>query len=93
MDTVSVSRIVPYADGTDVAGSRDFYVEVLGLRVAMDDPVLGLTSPANPTAQVIIPPAGMENPNRASASTSATPPRWTPHTPPRWNVACASSTR
>ncbi|WP_034270995.1 VOC family protein [Haloechinothrix halophila] len=62
MDTVSVTRIVPYADGTDVAGSRDFYVEVLGLRVAMDDPVLGLTSPANPTAQVIIPPAGMENP-------------------------------
>lgn len=59
---MSVTRIVPYADGTDIGGSRDFYVEVLGLQVAMDDPVLGLTSPANPTAQVIIPPPGMENP-------------------------------
>lgn len=28
----------------------------------MDDPVLGLRSPDNPTAQVIIPPPGMENP-------------------------------
>lgn len=59
---MSVARIVPYADGTDIAGSRDFYVEVLGLQVAMDDPVLGLTSPDNPAAQVIIPPPGMENP-------------------------------
>lgn len=61
MDTVSVTRIVPYAEGTDLAGSRDFYVEVLGLEVAMQDPVLGLTSPANPTAQVLIPPPGMED--------------------------------
>ena len=57
-----ITRIVPYADGTDVSASRDFYVEVLGLEVAMKDPVLGLSSPANPTAQVIIPPPGMENP-------------------------------
>ncbi|RCW41078.1 catechol 2,3-dioxygenase-like lactoylglutathione lyase family enzyme [Halopolyspora algeriensis] len=59
---MSATRIVPYAEGTDIAGSRDFYVEVLGLQVAMQDPVLGLTSPANPAAQVIIPPPGMENP-------------------------------
>ena len=28
----------------------------------MEDPVLGLTSPTNPTAQILIPPRGMENP-------------------------------
>ena len=51
-----------YAVGSDVAASRDFYVDVLGLEVAMEDPVLGLRSPANPTAQVMIPPVGMEDP-------------------------------
>ena len=57
-----VTRIVPYADGSDIAASRDFYVETLGLEVGMEDPVLGLNSPANPKAQVIIPPPGMEDP-------------------------------
>lgn len=55
-------RIVAYADGDDIAASRDFYVEFLGLKVTMEDPVLGLASPTNPTAQVLIPPRGMENP-------------------------------
>jgi catechol 2,3-dioxygenase-like lactoylglutathione lyase family enzyme len=59
---VSVTRIVAYAQGADIAASRDFYVEVLGLEVAMDDPVLGLRSAANPHAQVLIPPPGMEDP-------------------------------
>lgn len=59
---MAVKRIVPYADGSDITASRDFYVEVLGLEVAMEDPVLGLSSPANPKAQVIIPPPGMEEP-------------------------------
>ncbi len=59
---VPVTRIVPYAQGGDVAASRDFYVELLDLEVTMEDPVLGLASPVNPTAQVIIPPAGMDNP-------------------------------
>jgi catechol 2,3-dioxygenase-like lactoylglutathione lyase family enzyme len=59
---VAVTRIVPYADGRDIAASRDFYVEALGLEVGMEDPVLGLRSPANPAAQVIIPPPGMEDP-------------------------------
>jgi catechol 2,3-dioxygenase-like lactoylglutathione lyase family enzyme len=59
---MNVKRIIPYADGTDLAASRQFYVQILGLEVAMEDPVLGLTSPANPSAQVLIPPAGMENP-------------------------------
>jgi catechol 2,3-dioxygenase-like lactoylglutathione lyase family enzyme len=57
-----IKRVVAYANGDDVAASRDFYVEVIGLQVAMEDPVLGLSSPSNPTAQVLIPPQGMENP-------------------------------
>ena len=59
---VPVTRIVPYADGSDITASRDFYVEVLGLEVGMEEPVLGLSSPVNPKAQVIIPPPGMEEP-------------------------------
>jgi len=57
-----IRRVVAYADGDDLAASRAFYVEVLGFDVAMENPVLGLTSPTNPTAQVIIPPRGMDNP-------------------------------
>jgi uncharacterized glyoxalase superfamily protein PhnB len=57
-----VTRIVPYADGADIPSSRDFYVEVLGLEVGMEDPVLDLGSPANPTAQIVIPPPGMDDP-------------------------------
>lgn len=57
-----VTRIVPYADGPDIPASRDFYVEVLGLEVGMDDPVLDLGSPANPSAQIVIPPPGMDDP-------------------------------
>jgi catechol 2,3-dioxygenase-like lactoylglutathione lyase family enzyme len=57
-----IKRIVAYADGDDLAASRDFYVEVLGFEVTMEDPLLGLASPANPTAQVLIPPPGMQNP-------------------------------
>lgn len=33
---------------------------------AMEDPVLGLTSPANPAAQVIVLPRGMEDPQPRS---------------------------
>lgn len=57
-----IRRIIPYAGGDDLAASRDFYVEVFGLEVAMEDPVLGLSAPTNPTAQVLVPPRGMENP-------------------------------
>jgi catechol 2,3-dioxygenase-like lactoylglutathione lyase family enzyme len=57
-----IKRIVVYADGDDLAASRDFYVEGLGLTVTMEDPVLGLASPTNPMAQILIPPRGMENP-------------------------------
>jgi len=57
-----IKRVVAYSHGDDTAASRDFYVEVLGFQVAMEDPVIGVSSPANPTAQVLIPPRGMENP-------------------------------
>lgn len=57
-----IRRIHPYADGDDLAASRDFYTEVLGLEVAMEDPVLNLRAPGNPAAQILIPPRGMENP-------------------------------
>lgn len=55
-----ITRVVAYADGADLPASRDFYVEVLGFEVAMEDPVLGLNSPTNPTAQIVIPPRGMD---------------------------------
>jgi catechol 2,3-dioxygenase-like lactoylglutathione lyase family enzyme len=51
---MAVRRIVAYAGGGQIAASRDFYVEVLGMRVSMEDPVLDLQSPENPTAEVII---------------------------------------
>ena len=57
-----VTRIVPYADGHDIPGSRDFYVDVLGLEVGMENPVLDLGSPANPSAQIVVPPPGMDDP-------------------------------
>lgn len=47
-------RIVAYAGGTELAASRDFYVEVLGMQVTMEKPVLDLQSPDHPTAEVII---------------------------------------
>ncbi|MCP9491335.1 MAG: VOC family protein [Solirubrobacteraceae bacterium MAG38_C4-C5] len=55
-------RIVPYPDGRDIPASRGFYVDVLGLEVAMEDPVLCLGSPANPAAQIILSPPGFDNP-------------------------------
>jgi catechol 2,3-dioxygenase-like lactoylglutathione lyase family enzyme len=51
---MAVRRIVAYAGGADLAASRDFYIEVLGMRVAMEDPVLDLQSPDHPAAEVIV---------------------------------------
>ena len=59
---MAVRRIVAYAGGDDVAASRDFYVEVLGMRVAMEVPVLDLQSPDNPAAEVIIGAQEMQDP-------------------------------
>jgi len=54
--------VVPYANGEDLDASRAFYTDVLGFEVAMEDPVLGLTSPAHRSAQVLVPPAGFDDP-------------------------------
>ena len=59
---MAVRRIVAYAGGADVAASRDFYVEVLGMRVVMEDPVLDLQSPDDPAAEVIVGAQEMQEP-------------------------------
>jgi len=61
IDATFPTRVIGYAGGEDLNASRSFYTEVLGFDVAMADPVLGLTSPANRTAQVLIPPVGFED--------------------------------
>jgi catechol 2,3-dioxygenase-like lactoylglutathione lyase family enzyme len=59
---MAVRRIVAYAGGDDVAASRDFYIEVLGMRVVMEEPVLDLQSPDDPGAEVIIGAQEMQEP-------------------------------
>jgi catechol 2,3-dioxygenase-like lactoylglutathione lyase family enzyme len=59
---MAVRRIVADAAGDDLAASREFYVEVLGMRVAMEDPVLNLQSPDDPAAEVIIGAQEMQDP-------------------------------
>ena len=50
---MSVRRIVPDITSKDLDASRRFYVDVLGLEVAMDMGfIVTLVSPTNPTAQV-----------------------------------------
>jgi catechol 2,3-dioxygenase-like lactoylglutathione lyase family enzyme len=62
LHTPSPTRVIPYANGGDLDASRAFYTDVLGFDVVMEDPVLGLTSPANRSAQVLVPPAGFDDP-------------------------------
>lgn len=57
-----IKRIIAYSEGPDDAATRDFYVGVLGLDVAMDDPVLGLRSSDHPAAQVLVLPPGGTDP-------------------------------
>lgn len=50
---MSIRRIVPDIKSEDIDASRKFYVDVLGLEVAMDMGfIVTLVSPSNPTAQV-----------------------------------------
>ena len=58
----SPTPVVAYAKGGDIDASRAFYTEVLGFDVAMQEPILGLTSRANPSAQVLIAPTGFDDP-------------------------------
>jgi hypothetical protein len=59
---MAVRRIVAYAGGQERIASRDFYVDVLGMHIAMADPVLDVQSPANPTAEIIIGAQEMQGP-------------------------------
>ena len=58
----SPTRVLPYAKGGNLDASRAFYTDVLGFEVAMEEPVLALTSPANRSAQVLLPPPGFDDP-------------------------------
>src|SRR4249919_2306371 len=50
---MSVKRIVPDIKSKHLDASRQFYVDILGLEVAMDMGfIVTLVSPSNPTAQV-----------------------------------------
>ena len=59
---MAVRRIVAYAGGHQLSASREFYVEVFGMQVAMEDPVLALRSPDNATAELIIGAQEMQDP-------------------------------
>ena len=52
---MSIRRIVPDIQSKDIDASRTFYVDLLGLNVAMDMGfVVTLVSPSNPTAQITL---------------------------------------
>ena len=52
---MSVRRIVPDFQAQDPAASREFYTEVLGLEVVMDQGwILTFAAPDNPTAQLSV---------------------------------------
>jgi catechol 2,3-dioxygenase-like lactoylglutathione lyase family enzyme len=58
-----VTRIVPYTKSASFEETKDFYVGLLGLEVAMDgSDYLGLASPANPNAQIVVARDGVETP-------------------------------
>ena len=63
---MAIPRIVPYLQSADLEAIKEFYVAVLGLEVAMEEPdmpdFLGLFSPDNPSAQIVVAAAGVEQP-------------------------------
>ena len=62
LHAASPTRVIAYAGGQDRDSSRAFYTDVLGLEVAMEDPVLGLISPINLNVQILLPPPGFDDP-------------------------------
>ena len=62
---MAIPRIVPYLESTDFDAVKAFYVNVLGLEVAMEKPgsdFLGLSSPDNSSAQIVVAAEGVEEP-------------------------------
>lgn len=54
---MATARIVPYIESADFDAMKAFYVGVLGLEVAMEEPgsaFLGLASPDNRSAQILV---------------------------------------
>lgn len=59
---MGVRRIIAYAAGSDVGASQDFYVNVLGMTVAMVDPVVAVHPAAGAQGEVIIGAREMQDP-------------------------------
>jgi catechol 2,3-dioxygenase-like lactoylglutathione lyase family enzyme len=59
---MGIARVIPYPGGSDIPASLDFYGGVLGFETAMEDPVICLRSPDNPSAEVILSPPGFQDP-------------------------------
>ena len=63
---MTIPRIVPYLESADFEAVKAFYVGVLGLEVAMEEPdmpdYLGLASPDNRSAQIVVAAQGAEQP-------------------------------
>jgi uncharacterized glyoxalase superfamily protein PhnB len=65
---VPIPRIVPYLESSDFAAVADFYVGVLGLESTTDvgdENFLGLNSPDNHSAQIVVAAPGAETPQPA----------------------------
>lgn len=90
IDVTFPTRVSGYAGGDDLNASPSFYTEALGFDVAMEDPVLGLTCPANRTAQVI-PPSGFEYSQAVTAALQRGLPVVYPLTDEPWSVRRLSS--
>jgi catechol 2,3-dioxygenase-like lactoylglutathione lyase family enzyme len=58
-----VTRIVPYVETDSFDRTKEFYVGLLGLEAAMEDgDFLGLASPHNQSAQIVVSREGVERP-------------------------------
>ena len=52
---MSITRIIPEVRSNNVAATRDFYTSMLGLVIDMEEGnFLMMSSPANPSAQLIV---------------------------------------
>lgn len=59
---MSVRRIIAYASGSDIKASQDFYVNVLGMTVAMVDPVVAVHPLDGAEGEVIVGAREMQDP-------------------------------
>ncbi|ASR37242.1 glyoxalase [Prauserella marina] len=65
------TRIISYLYPEDLTAAADFYTGVLGMEIVMETPVLCLSSPANPSAQVMLSPP--EEPRPSIGADAGTP--------------------